>query len=157
MENYRVLKQINYQLFTALITTMNAISLLEIPEDVKLFETPIATYWVDDDGILYGINKNVERTLEHYQDTMELFQSLMKNGEKLCLITDASNAFPLNKEVSDFVSTELHKYIKAGAIITTVPLSATLTKTFLRLIFSGLPLRLFQDVEDAQKWLKDHL
>lgn len=136
---------------------MNTISFLEIPEGVELFDTPIATFWFDDDGILYSVNKKVERTLQHYQDTMELFRSFMKNGEKLCFITDASNVLPLSKEASDFVSKELHKYIKAEAILTTAPLSATLTKTFLRVIFTGLPLRIFSDVDEAKIWLKDHL
>lgn len=64
---------------------------------------------------------------------------------------------PLEKEVSDFVATEMPKYVKAHAIISKEQLPLTHSKTFLKLSMTGLSVNVFTNENEAGKWLKEYL
>jgi hypothetical protein len=130
---------------------------IKAPNNTKLYETPIATFWLDKDGIVCGVSKPVERTVEHYKKNFELFAKLMKNGNKLCFLADSSNTLPVSLEVREYLTTEIPKYIKAHAIISDHPLPATLTTAVIKLSFAGFPVNQFLTEEEAKGWLKTFL
>lgn len=63
-------------------------------------------------------------------ELMRIYKSVLKPGEKLCLLGDATNATPMSKEVRDYLTEEMPKYIKAHAIISPHALDTTLNSTF---------------------------
>jgi hypothetical protein len=127
------------------------------PHNAEFFETPISTHWFDENGILCGVGKVAERTIEHYHKLMELYKDLTKNGNKLCVLTNLDNTAPLHKEISEFLGIETPKYVKAMAIITNKPMTETLSVTFLKLSLRGFPVVLFSKEEEAREWLKEYL
>lgn len=131
--------------------------LLHPPVNVQLFETPISTHWFDENGILCAVSKKVDRTIEHYQAVINLYQTLIHNNQKMCLLADAYDTMPISKEVRDFMTSEIPKYIKAHAIVTSVPLTSSQTNTFIKFNFLDFPVKLFPNVEDAKEWLKEYL
>ncbi|MES2589005.1 MAG: STAS/SEC14 domain-containing protein [Bacteroidota bacterium] len=127
-------------------------------KDCVLYETPISTHWFNENGFFCVLSKNVDRTLENYQKVMDVYKNAMTGNEKLCVLSDVTVGFrPMAKEVRLFVASELPKYIKALAIISEVKLNGTHVNTFLKLTFSGLPIQLFSNENDAKEWLKDYL
>lgn len=131
--------------------------LLNPPINVPLFETPISTHWFDESGILCAVSKKVERTIEHYQAVNNLYKTLIQNNQKLCLLADTHDTMPISKEVRNFMTSEMPKYIKAHAIVTSVPLTSSLTSTFMKFNFLDFPVKLFSNVEEAKEWLKEYL
>jgi len=123
----------------------------------EIFETTIATYWFDESGILHGISKKVERTMAHYQEVIELYKKLTKNGNKLCLLADSTNSMPLSKEIVQYLAEEQPKYINAIAIISDSPFETSQVNTFLKMTFLNFPVMKFSDEKEAKKWLKDYL
>lgn len=131
--------------------------LLDPPTDVERHETPISTHWMDENGILCAVSKKVERTIEHYQKVMEVYQQLIKKNEKLCLLADATDSMPVSKDVREYIANEMPKYIKAHAILLETPLTTSQTATFIKLNFLGFPVKVFSDVVEAKNWIKEFL
>lgn len=127
------------------------------PTNTELFETPISTHWVEENGILCGLSKKTERRIEHYQEIMGFYKRLTKDGNKFCLIADSTNSMPLTREIIEYISTEHPKYLKAIAILSTVPLEPTQVSTFLKYNFSNFPVMKFSNEKDAREWLKQYL
>lgn len=125
--------------------------------NVKLYKTSISTFWLDEDGILCGKSKQIDRTIENYYEVINFFKSTVKPGEKLCLLADAAITMPMSKEVRDYLTEEMPKYIKAQAIISKAPLDTSLNSTFLKISFSGFQIRMFSNEVEAKEWLKLYL
>jgi hypothetical protein len=126
------------------------------PANTELYETPISTHWFDENGVMFAISKPVVRTVDHYQKVMDLYKRFTENGNKLCLLADATNSMPMSHEVRDFLTDEMPKYIKAHAIITDVPFESTRMQTFLNLTFKGFEVSIFSTKEEAIKWFKEY-
>lgn len=127
---------------------------MQIPDNVKLYETPISTLWLDSDGILCGISKPTERSIEHYKFQFEVFKSLLKSNEKHCLLVDAKNQMPMSSEIREYLIVEMPRYVKAQAIISPKHLETSLNSTFLKISFEGFPIRMFNNETEARTWLK---
>ena len=125
------------------------------PLNAEIFETPLSTYWLDEDGILNAVSKNTERKVEHYNKSIELFQQLTQNGGKLCLLVKYGQSMKMGKDVVEFITSEHPKYLKAIAIVTSEPLGSAQTQTFLKMNFSGFPVCKFPDKKTAKDWLKE--
>ncbi len=131
---------------------------LKIPDNRELYDIEVSTLWIDEDGILCSSPKNIERTMEQYKEIIGLFAKLTNDGKnKLCLLTDASKVAQTNKEIKEYFAAELPKYIKAHAMISEQPLQGTVTSTFIKLSWSGLPICQFPNKKEAKEWLKTHL
>lgn len=127
------------------------------PAGAKLFETPISTHWIDENGIMCAVSKPVERKLEYYKQLMELYASLIKDEKKYCLIVDANNAKPMNDEIRNFMAAEMPKYIKAQAIVINTAFDSASLQTFLKFTLKGIPVAVFSSKKDAVEWIKDYL
>jgi hypothetical protein len=129
---------------------------LNIPEGIKLYEHPIATFWFDDLGILYSVSKPGPRTKEVMDEYITFVKKMIKNN-KVCILTDISKASPMDKETRDHVATTLQEVYKAMAIITNTPIGTFIGKSFLLLESRTYPMAMFPDQETAYEWLKQYL
>ena len=130
---------------------------MKLPDNTDLYETPISIHWFDENGIMCATSKKVERTIEHYEEVMKLYKRFIDGGDKLCLLADASDTMPMSKEVREYVTAEMPKYIKAHAVISKEPLLSSLSNTFMNLSWAGFPVKLFSNVDEAKQWLKEYL
>lgn len=130
---------------------------MRIPENTQLYETPISTLWFDENGILCANSKEIERIMDYYKEQMELYKTLTKDGNKLLLLIDTTKNSPVSEEIRKYLISEMPKYVKAHAILSSQPLGSTLNNTFINLSFSGFPLKIFYNVDEAKEWLKEYL
>ncbi len=125
--------------------------------NTTIYETPLTSLWFDEDGFLCSLTKKGERSIENYHQLIEVYKSLAKNGNKLCVISDSTNAVEMSKDVISLISTEFPKYMHALAIISTAPLVNSHINTFLKLTFADFPVMMFATEDEAKKWLKEFL
>lgn len=132
--------------------------MLKIPNNITLYETPIATYWFLENGIMCSASKKEELSIAHYKKVFELFAKFTaEKKSKVCLLSDGTKAMPMNQELREYVTKEAPKYIKAHAIVTDIPLDSTRIVTFMKLAFVGYPIQLCSTVVEAEEWLKNYL
>ena len=126
------------------------------PDNTEIFETELATLWLDKDGILNQISKPVDRSLDRMKQSYNLIRQI-SNNNKVCLIGDISHSKPLDKEVRDYAAVEIPKLFKAIAVISTSPLGTMISNIFLKLKGQPVPMKLFTHEKEAKKWLKQYL
>lgn len=129
---------------------------MDIPKNVKLYEHAIATFWFDEDGILYSVSKKVPRTVEVMQDYI-VFVKKMLNNQKACILSDISNANPMDKQTRDYIELELKNVYKAMAIIAYSPLGRMIGNIFFKLNSPSFPTKMFSNEKEAKEWLKQYL
>ncbi|HEU4719646.1 MAG TPA: STAS/SEC14 domain-containing protein, partial [Bacteroidia bacterium] len=59
---------------------------MQPPTDRKTYEGEIATYWIDDDGILVSLSKSTLRTVENITGNIALVKSITGNRKLPLLI-----------------------------------------------------------------------
>lgn len=126
-------------------------------EHTELFETQLSTNWFDDSGVLCGLSKKSDRTINHYYELIDLFKQLTKDRGRLCLLVDANNSSYMSEEIIKYTSVEYPKYLKAMAIVSTTTFENTQVNTFLKLTFANFPVMRFSNELEARAWLKDYL
>lgn len=122
-----------------------------------IYETPLTSLWFDEDGFLCSLTKKGERSITNYHQLIEVYKSLTKNGNKLCVISDSVNSVEMSKDIISLISKEFPKYMNALAIISTAPLVNSQINTFLKLTFADFPVMMFATEDEAKKWLKEFL
>jgi hypothetical protein len=130
---------------------------MEIPNNVKLYEHAIATFWFDELGILHSVSKQGPRTKEIMNDYISFVKNII-NDKPVCVIIDGSKFSPIdNKETRDHTGTQLQKIYKAMAIISSTPLGTMLSRIFMQLEGQPYPTAIFQDEKEAEAWVKQYL
>lgn len=129
---------------------------MEVPEGIKLYEHLIATFWFDEDGILHSVSKPAPRTLEVMMEYVA-FVKKMVNGQRVCVLTDISNATQMNREVREYTETELKNIYRAMAIVSSSHIGRMIGNIFLRLNTLSFPTKMFADEGEAKAWLKKQL
>lgn len=129
---------------------------MNIPSNAKVIEGELATFWLDENGILCAVAKATERTLQKQKDNYQIIREIAGN-KKICLLSDATLAGPMDKETRDYASKELPDVIKAMAVI-----SHSATGTFTSTVFMSLkqepvPIKLFDNEAEARIWLDNYL
>jgi hypothetical protein len=128
------------------------------PDHVEIFETPLLLCWFGEDGILYSKSKVADRTIENYNLLFELYNRISENGsKKICTLGDITKTQPLGKEVREYISKELPKYIKAMALMSDTPLGKTVGNILTTVNPQSYPTQSFNDHEEAVLWLKQYL
>jgi hypothetical protein len=124
--------------------------------NIPIYETPLLNCWMGEDKILYSKSKSAERSIENYNILFEVYKQISKNGtEKIYTLGDITNTRPMSKEVREYISAELPKYIKAMALISNSPMGKEIGNIFKILQDSPYPIRTFENPEDAKTWLKE--
>ena len=129
---------------------------MEIPEGVKLYEHLIATFWFDEDGILHSVSKPAPRTIEVMTEYV-VFVKKMVNGQKVCILTDISNATQMDKRAREYTEMELKNIYRAMAIVSSSSVGRMIGNLFLKLNALSFPTKMFADERDAKAWLKKQL
>ena len=86
------------------------------PEDREIFEGEIATYWLDDDGILISLSKSPRRTVANITANIALVRRITNNRKVPLLIYLSSSPVP-DKETRKFVTKELPNVYTAMAMV----------------------------------------
>ena len=126
------------------------------PDNTQIYETEIGIFWLDADGILCQNSKATPRTMENMKKHIDLIRQITNNA-KVCTLADGTHAAPSNKEIRDFVKTELKKSTKAMAILSSSPLGTLLANFIILFNRQDIPIKLFTNEKEAKEWLRHYL
>lgn len=130
--------------------------MLQLPNDRPTYEGEIATYWIDDNGILISLSKSVKRTVENIGKNVELVKQITDNKPIPLLIYLTNSPVP-DKETQRFSTEQLPKIYKAMAMVS----NQRLAKFIMNLLFafrpSPIPMKSFSNHDEAIGWLKQYL
>jgi hypothetical protein len=123
---------------------------MEPPKDCQVYETELARYWIDKDGIFYSDLKHTRRTIENTKSNLKFIKELAK-GKKISIIVDITRSVALTKDVREILDKELMNIYTAIAFVARTPLANMNANVFLRLPWP--PVKIFPSEKAAKKWL----
>ncbi len=130
---------------------------MRIPKDgTKIHQHPLATLWVDNDGILHKISKNTPRTVENVTDLYSLIRRTTQ-GKKVCAMIEVSHETASGPEVRDVLKKEIPQTFTAVALITNTHIGqmvATMTSVLTPVY---VPTGVFNEEPKAEEWLKERI
>lgn len=114
--------------------------------------------WMGDDGIARTkVKPNIEITLEYALENTEAVSSLYID-KKFPILIDSRGIRSMSREAREHFSTRgRDSKTNAFGIVIKSPLSRVVGNFFLGLNKPAVPTRLFDNEEDAIKWLKNYL
>jgi hypothetical protein len=125
---------------------------LQIPNDKKIIDTPIAYFWRGDKDIIYSVGKPDARDFETIEESVQILAEEL-HGKKVCLITDTSNTAYYSIEMRNAIARLLAPHIKAAAF---VPCTET-GKVMAEIVFTNkvpFPAKIFNDLKEAEEWIE---
>ena len=125
------------------------------PADRQIYEGEIATYWLDDDGILISLSKSPRRTVDNITKNIALVRSITHN-KKIPLLIYLSNSSMPDKETRKFVAKELPNVYTAMAMVSKPGLAKFIMSVLFRLRPQAIPMKNFTDDKEAKEWLKQY-
>lgn len=123
------------------------------PTDRPTYEGEIATYWIDDNGILVSLSKSVRRTVENLKGNGELVMKITE-GKKLPLLIYLTNSPIPDKEARQYSTEALPKLYKAMTMVSKPGLSQFIMNILFALKPPPIPMKSFTNDEEAVRWLK---
>ncbi len=121
-------------------------------------KTSVYTTWMGQDGIARTVVKrNAEVSLKEAQENTEAIFSLYKD-KKFPLLIDSRNIKAISKEARDHFSIRNRETtVTSFGILIDSPLSRIIGNFFMGLNKPSVPAKLFNEEEEALKWLKKFL
>lgn len=130
---------------------------MEPPKNAKVYELKTSTMWLDEDGIVCSISKKIPpQTLEESKKGVVDFKKIV-GDKKVCLLADVTHSTETTREVRDYAAIELPKLVKAVALISKSALGRMLANLFFSIKEQPYPVKMFENEQDAKKWLKQFL
>lgn len=86
------------------------------PTDREVFESPIAQYWFDDEGILVSLSKSPRRTVENLTENVSVVKRITDNKPVPLLIYLSKSPIP-DKKAREFSSQALPQIYTAMAMV----------------------------------------
>jgi hypothetical protein len=131
--------------------------MIKPPENVEIYESRGGQWWIEDD-ILYSIGKKdaVKATKEEGEKELAEFKRII-GDRKICMILDVTHARPSNREERDLAAVELEKMVKAAAMISKSPVGRMVANLFFGLKPPSYPVKMFSNVDEARKWIKQYV
>ena len=126
------------------------------PADRQIFEGEIATYWLDDDGILISLSKNPRRTVQNITNNVALVKRITNNRRIPLLIYLTNSPIP-DKETRRFVNEQLPNVYSAMAMISKPRLAKFIMNFLFRLKPPPIPMKNFTDEKEAKEWLRQFI
>lgn len=130
--------------------------MVRIPTDRQIFEGEIATYWVDDDGILISVSKSPKRTVANLTANVALVRQITGNKKIPMLIYLANSPVP-DKETRKFSTEQLPKVYSAMAMIAEPGLAKFIMNILFKFQPPPIPMRNFSDEVEAKSWLIQYI
>ncbi len=129
---------------------------MEIPKNA--IEITCYWTWMGDDGIARTkIKPGSSITIEHASENSKAVTSLFKD-KKFPLLVDSRDIRSMTKEARELFSTHGRETkINSMAVVIKSPISRVIGNFFLGINNPPVPTRLFDNPEDALKWLKQYL
>ncbi len=124
--------------------------------NTKIYELPASTIWFDENGILCSIAKNIPQTIDEAKQSMIIFQEIT-GGKKVCLLSDNTDAPPVNKEMRDYAAEVIPEIAKAIAVMSDSAVGKMAANLFFKLKKQPYPVKFFNDENEAKEWLKQYL
>jgi hypothetical protein len=128
---------------------------LQPPNDCYVYNDELCDLWIDHEGILCSVCKNVRRTVEKQKTMFALIRKITDN-KKVCYLADSNDTGPLDQEARKHCNVEIPKLFKAVAFIAHTPTGQLAMNTFLTFSPQNLPMRLFQHREEARHWIRQY-
>jgi len=129
---------------------------IEKPTDSQTWESEIATYWFDDNGILVSHSKSVLRTVENITSNVKLVRSITNNKPVPLLIYLANSPIP-DKQTRKFSTEQLPVLYSAMAMVCKPGLSKFIMNILFGLKPPPIPMKSFSNDKEAAEWLKQFL
>ncbi|MEX2231081.1 MAG: STAS/SEC14 domain-containing protein [Cyclobacteriaceae bacterium] len=131
--------------------------MLTIPANAKIIDLTTSTLWFDENGILCSISKKASpQTLELARQTLKDLRQYIGN-DKVCMLIDATHTSETSREIRDFAAEELPKIAKAIALMSRSSLGKMLANLFFKLKAQPYPVKMFDDEQEAVRWLRQYL
>ena len=131
--------------------------LFAIPENRKVAILSNSVIWFEDDGYLYSRFKDepfVQATREQMEDDMRIFLQFVGDKKVLIIAESHPRAESPAKNDRDFISEKLNQVTLAMAIMTPSAISRMVVNLFFLFKPPAFPMKMFQSVSDAKKWLQ---
>lgn len=128
------------------------------PEGADIEITSNAVNWFDEDGIFCSMSFKGAgvQSMETMIKEVENLKIRLK-GEKVCMLSVVDGQQKSNKEVRDYAAEVLPELIEALALVTESILAKMTASIFFSIKKQDYPVKMFTDVEEAKKWLKQYL
>ncbi|HEX4852336.1 MAG TPA: STAS/SEC14 domain-containing protein, partial [Puia sp.] len=126
------------------------------PKDRQIFEGEIATYWLEDDGILVSVSKRPMRTVANLTENIKLVKKITNNGIPPLLIYLSNSPVP-DKATRKFASNQLPNLYKAMAMVSKPGLAKFIMNLLFRFKTPPIPMKSFDNDSDAREWLRQYL
>jgi hypothetical protein len=130
--------------------------MVKIPTDRQIFEGEIATYWIDDDGILVSLSKSPIRTVANIKENVALVKQITNNNKVPLLIYLSNSPIP-DKETRTFSTEQLPNVYTAMAMISEPGLAKFIMNILFKLQPPPIPMKNFTNEKEAKEWLKQYL
>jgi len=129
---------------------------IQKPTDRETWESEIATYWFDDNGILVSLSKSILRTVENISTNVALVRSITDNKPVPLLIYLANSPIP-DKQTRKFSTEQLPLIYSAMAMVCKPGLSKFIMNILFGLKPPPIPMKSFTNDKAAIEWLKQFL
>lgn len=123
----------------------------QIPPDKQIFESEIATYWLED-KILISLSKSVLRTVENISDNVALIKQITNNKPVPLLIYLVNSPMP-DKATRDFSTKMLPEIYSAMAMVSEPGLASLIMKLLFKFQKPPIPIKHFTNTVQAKEWL----
>jgi hypothetical protein len=127
-------------------------SLLQPPENTKVYETSNSRYWFEED-VLYVISKKGRPDPKVEAQELSDFKKLL-GGKKVYGIMDVSEASSESKESRERNTRELPLLFHAIAFIVKNPVTRMLAHLYLGIKPLQFPVKMCSSKKEAQEWIK---
>lgn len=118
----------------------------------KVGQCTIAEYWLDTDGILYGVSKDAPRTIETLKENFDLINKIT-GRQKVCGIYDLTNTRAYDIETFNYLQQELACTFKAIGYVARSPVGNVLSFMSCYMVNAPMPVKMFESREEARKWI----
>ena len=122
------------------------------PPIIDIISGEIADYWIEE-GILFSRSKPVKRTVSLIQENITLVKAITQNKPFPLLIYLCKSPIP-DKATRQYSREQLPHVYKAMAMVSEPGISQLIMKMVFQFQKPPIPMKSFNNDQDAQKWLE---
>ncbi len=119
----------------------------------KVIEGEIASYYLDNQGILVAYSKSIKRTVENIGRNIQLVKKITGNRKVPLLIHLVNSPVP-DKATRNFSAEQLPNVYTAMAMVSKPGLASLIMNLLFKLKTPPIPMKNFSNENEAKEWLK---
>jgi hypothetical protein len=130
---------------------------MKLPENHCVYDCELCSFWIDENGYLCIVAKNAVRTLEKNKATLALIREVT-GGRPLCTFIDMriDSLLLFDLKTKENIACQLSVLFKAVAILAPATLQKVGPTIFLNTVKVPIPIRIFDEEDEAKAWLGLH-